>query len=95
MSADRPRASALLEVKNRLGLHLRAATLVVQTLAGFQADITVAKDDKSVNGRSILGLATLDAAQGSQVEVTALGPDAEAALLAVRALFEACFHEGG
>jgi len=89
------RASARLEVKNRLGLHARAAGMVVQTVAGFDAEITVAKDEQCVNGKSILNLMMLAAAPGTMLEITAVGPDAEAALAALTALFEARFHEAG
>jgi len=88
-------ARASLEVKNRLGLHARAAGLVVQVLAPFACDITVTKDDQRVNGKSILNLMMLAAAPGSVLEITAEGPDAEAALAALTALFEARFHEDG
>ena len=90
-----PRASAKLEVKNRLGLHARAAGLVVRTATGFAAEITVTKDDQCVNGKSILNLMMLAAAPGTVLEVTCEGPDAEAALAAITALFEARFHEDG
>jgi phosphotransferase system HPr (HPr) family protein len=89
------RASARLEVKNRLGLHARAAGLVVRTATGFTAEVTVTKDDQCVNGKSILNLMMLAAAPGTVLEVTCEGPDAEAALAALTALFEARFHEDG
>lgn len=90
-----PRASARLEVKNRLGLHARAAGLVVRTATGFAADVTVTKDDQCVNGKSILNLMMLAAAPGTVLEVTCEGPDADAALAALTELFEARFHEDG
>jgi phosphocarrier protein HPr len=90
-----PRASAKLEVKNRLGLHARAAGLVVRTATGFAAEVTVTKDDQCVNGKSILNLMMLAAAPGTVLEVTCEGPDADAALAALTALFEARFHEDG
>jgi phosphocarrier protein NPr len=95
MSEQPPRASARLQVRNRLGLHLRAASLLVQCLAPFAAEITVAREEKAVNGKSILALVTLDAPQGTEVEITAVGDDAEAALAAVTALFESRFNEDG
>jgi phosphocarrier protein len=62
------------EIKNRLGLHARAAALLVQTLAGFDAEIIVTKDGVDVNGKSILGLMTLGAGQGSLIEVLKCSP---------------------
>ena len=87
------RATRRLEIKNRLGLHARAAAMLVQAVAQFAAEITVSKDDQTVNGKSILGLMMLAAGQGSAVEVVAEGPDAEAALEAITALVEAKFKE--
>ncbi|MFQ5665929.1 MAG: HPr family phosphocarrier protein [Candidatus Binatia bacterium] len=85
--------SKRLEVKNRLGLHARAAALLVQTTAQFDADVTVAKDGQVVNAKSILGLMTLAAAQGSLIEVSASGPEAVEALRAIERLIEQKFHE--
>ena len=88
-----PRASAKLEVKNRLGLHARAAGLVVRTATGFAAEITVTKDDQCVNGKSILNLMMLAAAPGTVLEVTCEGPDAEAAIAALGDLIDRGFDE--
>jgi len=82
-----------LEIKNRLGLHARAARLIVQTVTQFDAEITVTKDDQTVSGKSILGLMMLAAGQGSAIEVAAQGPDAQAALDAITELVEAKFNE--
>ncbi len=88
------RASARLTIKNRLGLHARAAALLVQTVASFNAEITVTKDDQTVNGKSIIGLMMLAAGQGSELEVVAEGPDGQAALDAIAALVDEKFKEG-
>lgn len=90
-----PRASARLEVTNRLGLHARAAGLMVRAVADLACEVSVAKDDQRVNGKSILNLMMLAAAPGSVLEITCEGPDAEAALAALQALFAARFHEDG
>ena len=84
---------ATLEIKNRLGLHARAAGLLVQTAKRFDATVTVSKDGQSVNGRSIMGIMMLAAEQGSSIEVTASGPQADDALDAIRELVEARFNE--
>lgn len=91
--ADPARVVCQLEIKNRLGLHARAAALLVQTVARFEAEITVSKDDQTVNGKSILGLMMLAAGPGSSIEVSAQGPDAQRALDAITALVEAKFNE--
>jgi len=82
-----------LEIKNRLGLHARAAAQLVQTATRYDADITVTKDGQAVNGKSILGLMMLAAAQGSWVEVSASGPQAAEALAAIEQLVDQKFHE--
>jgi phosphocarrier protein HPr len=88
-----PDHCASLEIKNRLGLHARAAKLLVDTANRFTADITLAKDGQVVNGRSIMGVMMLAAEQGSHIEVATRGPDAAEALEAIRELVAARFHE--
>ena len=82
-----------LEIKNRLGLHARAAAQLVQTAAQFDAEITVGKDNQVVNGKSIIGLMMLAAAQGSCIDVSVSGPQAVEALDAIERLVEAKFNE--
>ncbi len=86
--------SKRLEVKNRLGLHARAAALLVQTVSRFSAEVKISKDGQVVDGRSIIGLLTLGAAKGSRVRVEAKGTDAEESLQAIEELFEKRFDEG-
>jgi phosphocarrier protein len=87
------RVTRQLEIKNRLGLHARAAALLVQTVTQFDAEITISKDEQTVNGKSILGLMMLAAGQGSSIEVSAQGPDAQVAVDAIAALVEDKFKE--
>ncbi|HJQ74818.1 MAG TPA: HPr family phosphocarrier protein [Gaiellaceae bacterium] len=82
-----------MEIRNRLGLHARAAVLLVKTTERFDAEVTIAKDGQIVNGRSIMGVMMLAAEQGSHIEVATRGPDAAEALEAIRALVEARFDE--
>lgn len=84
---------ATLEIKNRLGLHARAAALLVQTASRYDAEVTVAKDGEVVNGRSIMGVMMLAAEQGSRIDVAAKGPQAREALDAITALIDARFNE--
>ena len=82
-----------LEIKNKLGLHARAAALLVQTINKFEAEVTIAKDGQTVDGRSIMGVLTLAATQGSTIHVEAKGREAEAVLAAVEKLIDQKFHE--
>jgi phosphocarrier protein len=84
---------AVLQIRNKLGLHARAARQFVNTAEQFDAVVTVAKDDQVVNGRSIMGVMMLAAEQGSHIEVTVTGPQAAEALAAIAALLEARFNE--
>ncbi|MGH7948779.1 MAG: HPr family phosphocarrier protein [Candidatus Binataceae bacterium] len=84
---------ATVEVKNRLGLHLRAASTLSQEAAKYDAAITIARGKNSVSARSITGLITLGAGQGSKLKVRAEGPQARDALKAVKRLFEERFGE--
>lgn len=81
------------EIKNKLGLHARAAALLVQTINRFSAEIKISKDGQVVNGRSIMGVLTLAATKGSKIHVEAKGKDAEEALRAIEKLIERRFHE--
>ena len=82
-----------LEIKNRLGLHARAAALLVQMINQFSADVKFSKDGQVVDGRSIIGVLSLGAAKGSKVRVQASGRDAKEAVLAIEELIENKFHE--
>jgi phosphocarrier protein HPr len=82
-----------LEIKNKLGLHARAAALLVQTVNRFSAQVTFAKDGQSADGRSIMGVLTLAATQGSKLHVEATGEEAERAVKAIEKLIDARFNE--
>ena len=84
---------ATLEIVNRLGLHARAAVLLVQASTRFEAQVTVTKDGQSVDGRSIMGVMMLAAEQGSHIDVETTGPDARAALDAIAELVANRFNE--
>jgi phosphocarrier protein HPr len=80
-------------IKNRLGLHARAAALLVQTANSFQSDIVVTKGGEEVSGKSIMGILMLAAPQGSQIEIAASGEDAREALAAIGKLIDDGFGE--
>jgi phosphocarrier protein len=82
-----------LEIKNKLGLHARAAAALVQTVNKFSAQVTFTKDGQTADGRSIMGILTLAAPQGSKVQVEASGEDAEQALRAIERLIDRKFNE--
>ena len=82
-----------LKLKNKLGLHARAAAQLVKTANRFSSEVQVSKDRLSANGKSIMGVLTLAAAYGSTVKVHCQGPDAHEALEAISQLVEAKFHE--
>lgn len=82
------------KIRNRAGMHARAAVKFVQLAAHFKSEITVIKDGTGVNGKSIMGLLTLVAALGVTIVVQAVGPDADDAASALAALVENGFGEG-
>ncbi len=81
------------EIKNKLGLHARAAALLVQTVNRFSSEVKISKDGLMVDARSILGVLTLAATKGSQILVEAGGKDAEEAVHAIERLVEKKFYE--
>jgi phosphocarrier protein HPr len=90
---DPLQAKRLCTVINRLGIHARPAALFVKVANRFESDIAVEKDGEQVNGKSIMGLMMLAAAQGAKLTVTARGRDAEAAVRDLEQLFLQKFNE--
>lgn len=84
----------VLAISNALGLHARAAAKFVHTAGQFAATIRVAKGEREVDGKSIMGLLLLAAAQGSRIRISADGPDEAGAIIALCALVERGFDEG-
>ena len=80
-------------IVNKLGLHLRAAAQFVQTSNKHQCDVWVAKDERRVNGKSIMGVMTLVAAVGSVIKVECDGPDADTCMAALEGLAANKFGE--
>ena len=85
--------SKQLEIINPLGLHARAAAKLVQLAAGFASQITISKDGKDANAKSIMKVMMLAAARGSMVTVEIEGEDENAAMAAISALIEDGFGE--
>jgi phosphocarrier protein len=80
-------------IRNRTGLHTRPAAVLVKTASQFKAEFLIYKDGMEINGKSIIGVMTLAAEQGSKLLLRFVGEDEEAAASAVVALFESGFDE--
>ena len=80
-------------IKNKLGLHARAAAQLVQTANRFNSEVLVEKDGMEVNGKSIMGILMMAAAQGSRISVTVRGDDADSAMAGIAELIENGFNE--
>ncbi len=81
------------EIKNKLGIHARPASLIVQKAMEFDSDIFLKKDDYQVNGKSILSVMMLAAEQGSKITLIADGKDEDEAIKALEELFDNKFNE--
>lgn len=81
------------KIANRLGLHARAAARFVQLASRFRSRITVFKDGSRVDGKSILGLLTLAAREGTRLQLAAEGDDADEALAQLDSLVRDRFGE--
>jgi phosphocarrier protein len=82
-----------LTIRNRLGLHARAAARFVHTASRFRSRVTAGRDGRVMDGKSILGILLLAASQGTAIEVTADGEDEDGAMAALAALVEGGFGE--
>jgi phosphocarrier protein HPr len=78
---------------NRLGLHARAATRLVNCASEFISEIILKRGARSVNGKSIMGVLTLAAATGTDLTIEANGADEKQALDAVVRLISNRFGE--
>jgi len=67
-------------IRNETGLHARPAALFVRIANKFESAITIAKDDQTVNGKSIMGILMLAAEKGARISIIADGNDAEKAV---------------
>jgi len=81
------------KIINKLGLHARASALFVKTTSRFQSDVTVIKGQDRVNGKSIMGILTLAASQGTSIKIEVTGPDEKEALVAIGDLIKQGFNE--
>ena len=86
--------SCHLSILNALGMHARAAAKFVHTAGRFTAQIRVARGEREVDGKSIMGLLLLAAAQGSRIRITADGLDESDAIAELCSLVLRGFDEG-
>ncbi|MFC1804554.1 HPr family phosphocarrier protein [Candidatus Omnitrophota bacterium] len=75
-----PLLTKKLTVRNKQGLHARPAAIFVQIANKFDSRITVRRENEEINGKSIMGILTLGAEQGSEIIVEAEGEDAQEAI---------------
>ena len=80
-------------VRNKMGLHARPAAMIGQTANRYPCDVTLEKDGQSINGKSIMGVLMLAAAQGTVITVRTLGEQAKECAQAIADLFEKGFNE--
>ena len=82
-----------LRIRNRLGLHARAAARFVHTAGRFRSQVSASRDGRTMDGKSILGILLLAAPQGTEIELTVDGPDEVEAMAALEALVADGFGE--
>ncbi len=80
-------------ISNRLGLHARPSAQLTQVAGKFTSEVYIAKNERRVNAKSIMGVMMLAAGPGSTVTVDAEGPDEEQAMEAIGALIASRFGE--
>ena len=80
-------------IRNRLGLHARAAALLVKTANRFVSEVTLEKDGLEVNGKSIMGILMLAASKGSKITLKVNGKDSAQAIQTLGKLIEDRFGE--
>ncbi len=87
------RASVMVKISNRLGLHARPAMSFVDLASSFSSTVSVRREDQSVDGKSIMQMMMLAATQGTELEITAEGEDAEKACAELKKLVDEGFDE--
>ena len=80
-------------IRNKLGLHARAATKIVQTSSQFQSRICIIKNGREADAKSMLDILTLSCPHGTLIELCAEGKDAAEAVAALAVLFDNKFGE--
>lgn len=88
-----PVESRSVTIGNENGLHMRPARLIAETAAQFESQIEIVKDDKRIDGKSVLLVMTLFAPKGTELHFHATGPDAANAVETLANLVESGFDE--
>ena len=83
-----------IKVSNKLGLHARASAKLTQMASKYESSVWIARNGRRVNAKSIMGVMMLAAGLGSTVELETEGPDEQAAIAELEALFNDKFGEG-
>jgi len=86
-------ARRAVRVVNAQGLHARPCHAIASRALSFQSDLRIRSRNREVNGKSILELMTLSAGPGTELELVARGPDAEAMVVALAEVFAGAFGE--
>ena len=82
------------EIVNKLGLHARASAKLTQLAAKYQCDVSLARNGRKINAKSIMGVMMLAAGKGSRITLETDGPDETEAMDAIAVLIGDCFGEG-
>lgn len=80
-------------VRNRAGLHTRPASMLVRTASQFESEVFLRRDNYEINGKSVIGVMTLAAEQGTTLELVVEGEDEGEAAETIAELFEDGFGE--
>ena len=86
-------AERKVKVRNKLGLHVRPAALFVEMASKFKSNIYIIRNNERVNAKSIMGVLSLAAEQGSDLTIRAEGEDCEEAVETLSGLVEDGFYE--
>ena len=87
------RASCTVKIKNRLGLHARPAMMFVDAASTAHCEVTVKGNGEEVDGKSIMQMMMLAATKGVELEIIAVGDDAQATVEMLRDLVNSGFGE--
>ena len=86
-------AKATYQVQNKLGLHARAATKLVQLASKFPCEIVVSREGQAANAKSVMGVLLLCGSKGTHLDIEATGEKADEAVRALGDLIDARFGE--
>jgi phosphocarrier protein len=81
------------EVKNKLGLHARAATKLVQLASRFPCEIVISRAGQEANAKSVMGVLLLCGSRGTKLDIEATGDGAEQAVSELGRLIDERFGE--